>query len=181
MREINFIEVNLRKAAAQAEVDRRCLVGAMVLLGVVVVVWLGLLGYNVVLKAQTQVLQAEAAALEKEILAFSAGKIDYVTFMTKAKGISDIIALRCEALPLMAATADYLTTSEVLLSSIDYSMSDRLLRMKYSMTDVFQAEVFYKKLSDPDFRNWFEAIDYGSLSRVVKGSYSTNLTFHLKI
>ena len=80
-KQINFLEDANRKAALQAVQDKKTLFGALAGLILAVAAWLGLLSYNFYLELETSRITLEAEALDRELLAFSEGQIDYLTFL----------------------------------------------------------------------------------------------------
>ena len=90
-----------------------------------------------------------------------------------------MIGLRNNALELIIKTVDHLAFEDIVISSISYSMQERVITMRFTMTDIFGAEELYERLTDQEFRDLFQSIDYGSLSRASNGSYSTSLDFNI--
>ena len=180
-RNINFLEEANRKAALQAVQDRKMLLGAVGLLIVMVVGWLGIATYGWSVQAETTRITSEADALDAELLRLSEGQqqISYLTFINKTKAISDMIALRHDALELIVTIVDHLATDDIVISSIDYSMRERVITTRFSMTNVFEATELFERLEEPEFRGLFQSIDYGSLGRALNGVYSISLEFNI--
>ena len=176
---INFLEEANRKAAIQAKQDKKMLRGALVGMVAVALAWAGLLGYNVYLETETSRITLEADELDREMLAFSAGQLDYLTFINKTKAISEIIGLRNNALELIIEAVDHLATNTITITSINYSMQERVIMIRFTLTDVFAAAELFERLADQEFRDLFQSIDYGSLSRSERGTYSTSLELNI--
>ncbi len=180
MREINFLEENLRQAAIQAKADRRVLWFGLVFAVIALLTWLGLFSYNKSLLSQTEDLATQTTDLETEMLNTSVGRIDYLTFINKTKGISDVVALRHDAIPLITQAVSYLMTEDIVLTSVSYTMVEEYFTMNYSMSNIFEVEKLYRSMLNEEFLQQFQSVDYGHLSRSQSGTYSTSFTFNLK-
>jgi len=58
-------------------------------------------------------------------------------------------------------------------------MTQRLFDTSVDIADVFENERFFEKLAVEDFRQNYQSIVYGSVSRTNTGKFSTSLRFNI--
>lgn len=176
---INFVADQQRLASEQAKKDHQYLMIALAVLGVVLLAWGGFFGYNMFLLEKSDSLGLERDRKMTDLEGYATSQTPYFVFVNKVKVIAEVIANRHEGLQRIEETGNYINESGIRLRSANYKMRDRFFESNIEATDVFQMEKLYEKLTAEDFRQNYESIDYGSLSRNSTAKYSTSMKFNI--
>ena len=176
---VNFLASQQRQAQAEAKKDMQYLLGSVVILGAVLIGWGGCFFYNQSLAGRYDDLAAEKEALQREITGLGGTQGNYLIYINKIKMITEIINERHQALDKIVAANNFLDDNYIQVRNFDYRNRERFFDSNIEAASVFWGENLFERLSDRDFRQEFQAIDYGSLSRGSQGRNSTSLRFIL--
>lgn len=177
-REINFVQSRRKTLTKNQENDLKIFKITAGVFGVLIAVFLVVLGIDFFLQFQVKAVMDNEKRMESQILSHGLVEQSILVTSEKLKILSELFDLRYDK----QAAIEYFSAifgPEVLIKDINYEADEKILSLRIQATSVFILEQVFAKLAEPEVEERFGIVNKSELIRNDRGRYSMAITLSL--